>query len=144
MTQPPRRNDHDGHPGARVTHIRPGRSSGARSGGYADSGPIRTLIKPSHHTNHTKQERPAMTGSHPMLIHTIATQRSEEIRAGAERNRLVYELGRENGIPTMIERVRRVVGNALVRTGTLVGGRRAERPVVADRVAAATILRIAR
>lgn len=144
MTQPTRRNDHDGYTGARVTHIRPGRSGGDRHGGYAASGPIRTLIRPSHHAIHTQQERLAMTGSHPMLIHTIANQRSEEIRAGAERNRLVHELSRENGIPTMVERVRRTVGNALVRIGTLVGGRRAERPVAADRVAGATILRIAR
>ena len=85
-----------------------------------------------------------MNGSHPMLIHTIATQRGAEIRANAERERLISEINRENGIPTMIERVRRIVGSTLVRTGTLVGGERAQRPVAADRVTGATILRIAR
>lgn len=85
-----------------------------------------------------------MTGSHPMLIHTIATQRGVEIRAEAERARLLNEVSRENGIPTMIERVRRTIGNALIRTGSLVGGKRVMRPAAADRVAGATILHIAR
>lgn len=84
-----------------------------------------------------------MNGSQTILIHTIARQRSDEIRSQAERVRLVAEIDRENGYPTMIERVRRVVGNALVRTGKVVGGERT--PVRStDRVAGATTLRIAR
>lgn len=84
-----------------------------------------------------------MNGSHPVLIHTIANIRNEEFRATAARDRLVNQVSRENGIPTVIDSVRRVIGNALVRTGHLVGGQRAPRPA-ADRVAAANILRIAR
>jgi len=84
-----------------------------------------------------------MNGSQTILIHTIARQRNDEIRIQAERVRLLAEVSRENGIPTVFERVRRFVGNALVRTGNLVGGERT--PVRStDRVAGATTLRIAR
>ncbi len=126
--------------GARILTLRPEHRSGGRHGGYVNPGPPRTVIRPLHHT---KQEFNAMNGSQTFLIHTIAQQRNDEIRIGAERERLISQVSRENGFPTVIERVRRIAGNALVRTGKLVGGERT--PVRAtDRVAAATTLRIAR
>ena len=84
-----------------------------------------------------------MNGSQTTLIHSIALQRNEELRSAAQRDRLFAEVGRQNGVPTPIERARRVVGNVLVRTGNLVGGERDERQP-SERVTGATVLRIAR
>ncbi len=85
-----------------------------------------------------------MNGSHQLLIHAVASQRSEEIRASVERERLVRKVNRVGTPFVGVERVRRMVGDALVGTGNLVGGRRAERPVEADRATGAAVFRIAR
>ncbi len=128
--------------GARILTLRPDHRSSGRPGGHLNPGPPRTVIRPFQPTRQI-QEFNVMNGSQMILIHTIARQRSDEIRIEAERDRLVSQISRENGIPTVIERVRRIVGNALVRTGTLVGGERTPARAT-DRVAAATTLRIAR
>ena len=85
-----------------------------------------------------------MIGIPTTLIHDVAVQRSHEIRATAEQERLVRETSRENGIPTTIERIRGLIGNALVGTGNLLGGRRTERQVGPGRFTDAAVLRIAR
>ena len=107
------------------------------------AGPPRALIRPIHHLTHSRQEPIVMNGSQTTLIHTIARQRNDELRSEAQRNRFLTELGRQNGVSTPIERVRRAVGNVLVRTGNLVGGERTVRQPT-ERIAGATILRIAR
>jgi hypothetical protein len=84
-----------------------------------------------------------MNGSHTTLLHTIARQRTDEIRASAQRDRLFAEIGRQNGVPTPVERARRAVGSVLVRTGNLVGGVQGER-TPAERITGATVLRTAR
>jgi hypothetical protein len=108
-----------------------------------DAGPPRALVRPNQAINQTRQEPLAMNGSQTILLHTIANQRNEELRSAAQRDRLFAEVGRQNGIPTPIERARRVVGNVLVRTGNLVGGERGERQPT-ERVAGVTVLRTAR
>ena len=84
-----------------------------------------------------------MNGSQTTLIHTIAKQRNEELRSATQRDRFLTEVGRQNGVPTPIERARRIVGNVLVRTGNLVGGERIERQPV-ERIGGVTVLRTAR
>ena len=84
-----------------------------------------------------------MNGSYTILTHSIATQRTEELRSEAQRNRFFAELGRQNGVSTPIERVRQAVGGALVRAGNLVGGDRDDRQP-SELIAGAPILRIAR
>ena len=84
-----------------------------------------------------------MNGSYTTLIHSIAHQRTDELRSEAQRDRFFAELGRQNGVQTPIERVRQAVGGALVRAGNLVGGDRGERQP-SERIAGAPILRIAR
>jgi hypothetical protein len=84
-----------------------------------------------------------MNGSQTTLIHSIALLRNEELRSAAQRDHLIAAVGRQNGVPTPIERARRAVGNVLVRTGNLVGGERDERQP-SERVTGATVLRIAR
>ncbi len=108
-----------------------------------DAGPPRVLIRLNQHTTDTRQEPLAMNGSQTTLIHSIALLRNEELRSAAQRDRLIAAVGRQNGVPTPIERARRAVGNVLVRTGNLVGGERDERQP-SERVIGATVLRIAR
>lgn len=108
-----------------------------------DAGPPRALVRPNQDIIQTEQEPLAMNGSQTTLIHTIAKMRHEDLRSAAQRDRLFAEIGRQNGVPTPIERARRVVGNVLVRTGNLVGGERGERQPT-ERIAGVTVLRIAR
>ena len=108
-----------------------------------DAGPPRALVRSLQDITHTRQELVAMNGSQTTLLHTIARLRNDEIRSAAQRDRLLAEVGRQNGVPTPIERARRVIGNVLVRTGNLVGGDQGER-TPAERITGATVLRTAR
>lgn len=84
-----------------------------------------------------------MNGNHNTLLHDIAQQRTAELRLEAQRDRFFAELGRQNGVPSPIDRVRLAVGSALVRAGNLVGGDRSQRQLP-ERLAGAAILRMAR
>lgn len=140
MTEDPNR---DQARGAHVLFLRTKPRLVSLASNTVEAGPPRALNRPNQHTTYTKQESTVMNGSQTTLVHSIALQRNEELRAEAQRNRFFAELGRQNGVPTPIERVRRAVGNVLVRTGNLVGGDRDERQP-SERIAGATILRIAR
>ena len=80
---------------------------------------------------------------HPILIHSVVSARGAEMRAEADQARVLNEVRRINGVPSAIALVRRLVGNAMVRAGQRIEGRVAQ-PKAGERLAAGSVLRVAR